>query len=130
MENRGAVNIYICTECKHKHVTINLNTGTTPFGIICRVCECPNAYSQFYNLPSGKIICHYVWYRPSKIQFYCQDECTQDHILRGGLILGRIEDNITPLTDPKNILNFNLTDFLNYMISVYGVNSERIKKHV
>jgi hypothetical protein len=118
MEERGLVNCYICKKCKERTFTINLNTGVTPFSILCPNCCGYECYSNFYDLRIfDSIHVSHVWYRPQKHVFDTLPSHTQDHILNGGLILGDIGcsvlyDNI----DPK--ISVELWD--EYVLKIYG----------
>ena len=98
MEALGAVNNYECKHCNYLTVTLNMNVGTTPFGIKCPRCGGYDSYSTFYRLKACSHVTH-VWYRPDKEEMEELEKKTpgwRDHILNGGLILKRIEDEINP----------------------------------
>jgi hypothetical protein len=45
MEKAGEVNVYVCKDCRHYAVTVNRESGVTPFTI-----RCPNCGATF---PAG-----------------------------------------------------------------------------
>jgi len=131
MEPRGAVNVYQCESCRGRHPTINLNAGTTPFISRCPYCH-GNAMSNFYLLDSfyvdklRQLQIEVVWYRPRPEEFSKLALDTQEHIVFGGLISGRIEsadpilDEITP--------DWKLDGILMFIHAAYNISDELRKR--
>lgn len=71
MEKIGQVNRYICKDCRKQVYTVNLNSGTTPFGVKCPHCKSLECFSAFYqigpigsNRPQSEITITHCFYRP------------------------------------------------------------------
>jgi hypothetical protein len=122
MEAKGKVNIYICDDCNLSHHTINLNTGTTPFGCKCPFCNGYNCYSMAYrtnSIRSRNLEILWCWYRPTRENLcLIEDDETIRHILRGGLIKGEI-GSVTPLNDDVDI-EWTFDEYVEWCEKTYG----------
>lgn len=127
MESIGQVNKYICEQCRAVHGTVNLNTGTTPFLIRCQAgCNTGMAQSLCYNLPPGSTGAGWCWYRPNPMHFARLPMVEQEHILRGGLILGDFQEvlgcstNLVEREEETEMLESeNIDLFISYMTMTY-----------
>lgn len=127
MEDIGQVNRYVCQNCEAVHGTINLNTGVTPFMIGCQAgCNDGMAQSSMYTLPKGVTGAGWCWYRPNPLHFMLLDMAQQEHILRGGLILGDFSEilgcssYLSETEEATEILRGNDTDaYVAYMVACY-----------
>lgn len=109
--NAGKVNLYVCEGdpaspalpglpsrpakpgCGRFTVTVDREPGVTPFMIRCPFCKA-TATSNFYRVPQNWPADH-EWYRPD--QFEPDDsEWTREHVLKGGLMLRKIEPEAGP----------------------------------
>lgn len=120
MESIGKVNKYICNDCNNYHLTVNLNTGTTPFGTRCPYCNGFDALSQMYKFHHlGMVTLEWCWYRPTR-EDLCkiEDDETVRHILRGGLIKGKLGE-VTPLLD-QVIDEWEWNEFADWCEKTYG----------
>lgn len=120
MEAKGKVNMYACDDCKLSHYTINLNTGTTPFGCRCPFCQGFNSYSCMYRVKTfSSLAILWCWYRPTR-EALCSinDDETVRHILRGGLIKGAIGE-VTPLEDDVD-LEWDFERYADWCEKAYG----------
>ena len=90
----GKKNVYACPKCKHKHVTVDLVKGTTPFTVACPNCKEYPAQSSFYRVPQD-LLPTFEWYTPDdeELERINLEEGkpgyggTLDHIQRGGLLI-------------------------------------------
>ena len=90
MEPRGAKNRYDCQACGKSIVTVNADSGTTPFMVACRATPgCSGAmYSAMYQIPQT-MLAGFEWFKPSKLKKY--DRYDREHIKKGGLILRELK---------------------------------------
>lgn len=120
MENKGAVNKYICVGCKKTIFTINMNTGTTPALIGCKNCD-KMMQSEGYRLNDTRVGIYQCWYRPTVDEYTQSGRDMQEHILMGGLLLGYldcvhlVENNKIPEKD---------VDWLSYIHATYQPDSK------
>lgn len=120
MEKIGALNRYICKACRKQVYTVNLNSGTTPFGVTCPHCGSDQCFSNFYRIgpvqPQTEITITHCFYRPTPARL---DELNaeyqalllarghsgarvdgwDDHVLLGGLVFDRLGAH-APLAEP------------------------------
>lgn len=117
MELKGKVNKYVCKDCQYLFFTINLNTGTTPFGIQCILCKGHDSCSQFYNIGrvNGTIQIDYCFYRPKELP---ADKDEVKHIYQGGLLFGEIGKVDALINDEIN-LSSTAEDLKTYLDKVY-----------
>lgn len=82
------INIYTCSDfdCGYRIVTIDLEEGTTPFGVLCKKCKKRMAYSAFYKVDQT-LIPEYEWYKPNLEDIPETDLAIRDHVKKGGLLL-------------------------------------------
>ena len=92
-ESVGRINNYVCESCEHVVVTLNLNTGTTPFGIKCTKCGGHECYSEFYCIRKTSPI-ELLWYRPDEKELRDMYPSTINHVLGGGLIHKELKDAV------------------------------------
>jgi hypothetical protein len=85
MENQGLINVYTCETCKGEMVTINKDSGVTPFVLRCRSCN-GEAVSGFYRGAQDRKP-EYEFYRPNKITGSPQQ---REHLKLGGLLFRQI----------------------------------------
>lgn len=71
-KKEGRLNVYVCeSKARHRTVTRNRETGTTPFMIGCPRCSGAMARSQVYDVPpleeaaARSIGTEFQWIRPS-----------------------------------------------------------------
>jgi hypothetical protein len=132
LEKIGQVNRYICRHptCGKHTVTINLNSGTTPFGIKCPKCGHPDSFSQFYRVgssaaPGGTIAVTVAecFYRPTREAY---DKLDHDHkaFVYGGAMLHAPLGTVTPLPEPEPPFS-DLQTWLEFARKTYGPNPER-----
>ena len=86
------LNIYTCSKCGEKTITIDRDNGVTSFQIPCPKCN-ETAVSHFYkNIPKDAKPT-WEWYRPTEEQ--CKglrkQEALLDHIFNGGLVLRKMK---------------------------------------
>lgn len=107
MEKIGQVNRYICKDCKKQVYTVNLNSGTTPFGVKCPHCKSLECFSAFYQIgpiqPPNEIVITHCFYRPHLARLdelnaeahailvergnpSPDERMWDDHVLLGGLV--------------------------------------------
>lgn len=121
MESIGNVNCYVCENCGAVHGTINLNTGVTPFTIMCKSCGAI-AQSSIYRLPEGETGCGWAWYRPIPSIFRTLPTPAQDHVLAGGLLLTELEGvvNLRETDEDYEILSsHNFEEITSYLRNAY-----------
>lgn len=91
MEQLGAINKYVCRVCNKHKFTLNLNTGVTPFMLMCdSKAHKPDVFMQssFYRGSSTMSI-DKLFYRPI-IWPEDADPSTHEHLINGGLLLADI----------------------------------------
>jgi hypothetical protein len=119
MEKIGAINRYSCQRCGAAKHAINLSMGTTPFLIACELC---NDYQQsnFYRIAPNLrgLGVEYCFYRPTKEKFLTLSEDVQDHVLKGGLLFGKLAD-ITRLPPEQDYKGINPDAFLVHLKEVF-----------
>jgi hypothetical protein len=85
---QGKKNIYLCENCGHGFVTLDVDEGVTPFGTACLNKACGKiAHSLFYRCPQEmlrSISPALEWYRPDSLQGLSAWTC--EHVEKGGLI--------------------------------------------
>ena len=98
MEDKGAINIYVCEECGKAVSTINLATGVTPVYTSCIACDDGMMVSMQYNLRDTlhKAKCKslrvtHAWYRPTPGRVM-DDEI--EHVLKGGLLMDMLDSAV------------------------------------
>ena len=128
MEERGAINAYRCEACQKRHVTINLNAGTTPFMTSCPECGAM-AQSSFYHIADavlegdqGKLTASHAWYRPCMDEYASLDTQSQAHVAMGGLIKGKLGEAF-PLPD-KVTPDISFEDMIKLAHDEYAIDSE------
>lgn len=82
-------NRYFCNSCGKYTTTQDVDRGVTYAMIGCHHCS-GIAHSQFYRVPSEKITPDYEWYRPTYEEFITLSESDQEHILKGGLMMRKV----------------------------------------
>lgn len=119
MEKVGQINCYHCDDCKANIGTINLHTGTTPFGIQCPHCKGINCHSSFYNIRAiGKLTIGECFYRPVPSDFVKLDKYSKKHVLIGGLLHAPIG---TVHIIPDNVTDeWTLDQFKAFTLELYG----------
>lgn len=106
METIGQVNRYACRVCRAQTHTINMNSGTTPFGIRCPRCQSPESFSAMYSLgmPPGvtriKVAVELAFYRPQPAEFEALDPERQRYVL-GGAMLSKPLGQASPLPETE-----------------------------
>ena len=82
----NATNCYVCKTCNGKISTRDIDEGTTPFGIACKMEGCKGImYSRFYRPMEGDPPVTFEWYRRRWQWFMSRME--RDHHDKGGLFL-------------------------------------------
>ena len=83
-------NIYLCPHCGHGYVTIDMDSGVTPFLNPCQQEDCHKlAQSLCYRAPQemlSEIKPAYEWYRPSEEETAQLGPAMKEHVVRGGLL--------------------------------------------
>lgn len=102
----GGINFYYCinNECERQYtVTLDMATGVTPFIIPCISCGAMSR-SSVYRAPliQGSLKVDCIYYRPTPPVFRQLPLATQQHVLKGWLILGTFPDDCIKHAD----LNF------------------------
>lgn len=84
---RGRKNIYVCDKCFGHVVTVDVDDGTTPFGMNCRATfACTGAMrSSMYRVFDQTMAAAFEWYRPTALQRLSPGEA--EHVARGGLLI-------------------------------------------
>jgi len=87
---KGKKNMYRCVDCAHTIITLDLDSGVTPFIVLCRSksgCEglmqstmYPEKIQEWPNL--------YEWFRPESDD--SMNHGARSHYLNGGLTLRRV----------------------------------------
>lgn len=97
------INVYVCEGCGYRHVTINKDTGVTPFLIGCRNPNSPVvapstssirsstgcghlARSSMYRVDQS-LAAEFEWYGPNKQERAGLDPQSLQHVESGGLLL-------------------------------------------
>lgn len=130
MEKIGQVNRYVCKDCQKNTVTINLNSGTTPFGIRCPKCGGHDCLSNFYKVGTsatpGRSIAVTVteaFYRPTPEEYAGMDYDLQKFVHDGAMIHGPL-GIVRPLPEGE----VPATDFPSWQafaLKTYGPAPER-----
>ena len=85
----GRTNIYVCPFCAAHTVTVDLESGVTPYVISCEQCKAP-ATSTFYRLPTTETAT-LAWRKPTAEELAFVSPATREHARRGGLLLYRYD---------------------------------------
>lgn len=103
--NSQRQNVYTCTECGGRVVTVDRDDGTTPASMACRVNgkpdrdRCPGMmWSSFYQVPPDAPDPTWEWFAPTEeeLEAYLEDvdsrahRGTREHVRMGGLLIRRI----------------------------------------
>lgn len=86
---KGMKNLYFCNTCGHGIVTLDVDSGVTPFIIGCERGCGGAALSFFYRCPQpmlANIQPVFEWYKPTPDEVATLSDAVRDHIARGGLI--------------------------------------------
>lgn len=87
MSFEGKKNVYMCCDCGHGFVSMDVDEGVTPFTAPCLNCD-GLAKSFFYNIPQEILGNHAVeWFRPSAKASKKLPKPVREHVERGGLII-------------------------------------------
>lgn len=84
-------NIYLCPQCGHGFVSIDLHQGVTPFATPCLrrpICR-GIATSMFYMAPQQfleRVQPAIEWHRPTEVEMFNMDLGVRQHVEKGGLI--------------------------------------------
>lgn len=81
-------NAYTCEKCRFSIITVDVNTGVTPFMITCKGCEKAHARSAFYRIDQALTASH-EWYMPTDLTGLKPGEVV--HVQAGGLLLRQID---------------------------------------
>jgi DNA-directed RNA polymerase subunit RPC12/RpoP len=117
VEKIGQVNRYVCRSCRRATWTVNLNSGTTPFGIRCPACGTDDSLSSIYRVGRavydlGGVTVTHGFYRPTpgrlaelnaELQARFPDagpDGWDDHVLNGGLVLAPLGE-CRPVPEPE-----------------------------
>jgi hypothetical protein len=86
---QGKKNVYMC-DCGHAFVSIDRDTGVTPFMVKCRQPDCGMlAKSWFYRVPEPLIASVspvIEWYSPDEAERRTLSPAAMDHVEKGGLL--------------------------------------------
>ena len=106
---RGKRNIYACSACKHKFVTIDLVEGTTPFMLRCLHCKDSSAQSSCYKVPQDLLPTH-EWYKPDEAEYakLDSDPNTKEHVDMGGLLVRPVPEETLKALRAAGILTEKL----------------------
>ena len=90
--SKNRKNSYTCTNCNYETISIDLDSGTTPFIIECSKCK-QQSYSSFYDTSNKDKEPEIEWYRPTlkKTLKFRKQESLLEHILQGGLLMRNIK---------------------------------------
>lgn len=83
-------NIYRCQICYNQIITIDRDSGVTPFMIRCRESGCIGTAQSLLYRVGLTVPCSHEWYRPDVAEFKTLDRNTQEHVRQGGLLLREI----------------------------------------
>ena len=97
MEKKGQINIYICENCEHQIITINLDDGVTSAFIDCVLSTYPKCLgimaSRFYRVPQDLDHTH-EWHIPDEDDFDEElNAGVRHHVEQGGLVLRKRIDS-------------------------------------
>lgn len=89
-------NAYTCSECGFTFVTVHVDDGVTPFGILCRAAnDCQGmATSHFYKLSPSVLAIEptFEWYKPTENDPKMEDPAVREHVRQGGVMLRSIAE--------------------------------------
>lgn len=93
--NKG-VDVYVCNNCEKVMLTRYKEKGVTPFCLQCEYCiDGTMTHKTTISEKEARMFCEVNeievknWIRPTFEQFLKLDKGTQEHVLKGGLILER-----------------------------------------
>lgn len=82
------INVYTCQKCGGQIVTIDAQSGVTPFTLRCRAMKnCDGDMNSSFCNVSQDLAPQYQWRKPTKTEFYQLDQATREHVSRGGLLI-------------------------------------------
>lgn len=83
----GKLNIYVCRTCRGHMVTRDVDKGTTPFMVGCRVTPgcAGNMQSSMYQVFDQEMAESHQWFRPASADGLTLAELA--HVRQGGLLL-------------------------------------------
>jgi len=85
----GRKNIYTCADCGGHIVTIDADTGVTPFMVRCKSPVCDGLMrSSMYRVFDQNMRADWEWYKPSAIEML--SDAARDHVNKGGLLMRRV----------------------------------------
>ena len=93
----GRKNVYTCTRCHERIVTVDRDVGVTPMMLACKVNRCsdklrPGEAMAPMMMSSGYCVDQtleptHEWYRPEGPELETLSEAMRDHVTKGGLEL-------------------------------------------
>jgi len=94
IDHKDRKNMYLCKTCGIAVVSVDRDSGTTPFQIACLTSGCGGlASSFFYSVPpayiqeANPVI---EWYKPTDEEVSGLSKATQEHVKKGGLLMRRV----------------------------------------
>jgi hypothetical protein len=98
--SKGMKNIYTCNTCHGQIVTVDIDEGTTPFMMFCKVTKGCNGdmYSSFYRCDQS-LTATFEFFKPTSLEGYSPE--MREHIEMGGLDLRECGGSVSVI-DRKN----------------------------
>lgn len=93
-------NMYVCERCAGHIITVDLESGVTPFLIKCEATPgCSGMMqSSFYRVQNQSVRASHEWYKPTLVMRL--DAWEQEHVKKGGLLLRRVAAPVAPPAAP------------------------------
>lgn len=83
---KGDLNSYTCVECRETIITVDLEAGTTPMFLACRVSERCRGIMESNGYPAGlKGTPTHEWYKPGWRELQMMSLEMKVHVRKGGL---------------------------------------------
>jgi hypothetical protein len=99
MSCENKINVYTCP-AGHRTVTIDRDEGVTPMMMVCRQKAEDGKHNCTEYARSGWYHClqtltpEYEWYKPESMKGLSKEE--KEHVVRGGLLLRKLETKKQP----------------------------------
>jgi len=92
---RPTKNAYICDNCRHATVTVDVDVGVTPFTIQCPRCG-SRSQSLCYKVVLPSLEPEAEWYRPKAEELVNKSPGVVEHVVKGGLLLRPVQNTDGP----------------------------------
>ncbi len=126
MERIGQINRYVCSDCKHSDLTINLNSGTTPFAVLCRKCN-GHAQSSMYRVQTNvSNAVTMAFYRPTPQEFQKLEIEGQQWVRSGCLLLAPLSQALSvAIPEDPGFVNLKGPEVLSELQRMYSEPSDK-----